>query len=212
MLRDGSRVAHISCSPNLIPAPGQFLFAADGSLSTLPDPVYYTGSVPGGFLASPAPESWSPGLDLHLRGPLGRGFTMPAEAKRIALVPFSASPSRLKPLIAAALVQGAGVVLVSDSPVEALPDDVEVQPSSALIEIVAWSDYAAFEVEREELVGLRGRFVRLDTFPAWSDVEVLILAPVPCGGMADCGVCAVRAKSGWKMACKDGPVFRWSDL
>jgi NAD(P)H-flavin reductase len=35
----------------------------------------------------------------------------------------------------------------------------------------------------------------------------LILAPMPCAGLAECGACAVPARSGWKLACLDGPVF-----
>jgi hypothetical protein len=30
--------------------------------------------------------------------------------------------------------------------------------------------------------------------------------------MGKCGVCAVKVKRGWKMACVDGPVFDLKDL
>jgi ferredoxin len=42
--------------------------------------------------------------------------------------------------------------------------------------------------------------------------QMLIHTPVPCGGMADCGICAVTLRSGWKLACKEGPVFDWKAL
>jgi len=42
--------------------------------------------------------------------------------------------------------------------------------------------------------------------------QVLVRTPVPCGGIAECGVCAVTLKSEWKLACKDGPVFDWGEL
>jgi dihydroorotate dehydrogenase electron transfer subunit len=37
--------------------------------------------------------------------------------------------------------------------------------------------------------------------------QVLVGTPIPCGGIADCGVCAVNTKSSWMLACEDGPVF-----
>jgi NAD(P)H-flavin reductase len=41
---------------------------------------------------------------------------------------------------------------------------------------------------------------------------VLLRTQMPCGALAECGVCAVRTRGGWKMACKDGPVFDWREL
>jgi hypothetical protein len=35
---------------------------------------------------------------------------------------------------------------------------------------------------------------------------------MPCAGLADCGVCAVELRRGWKLACKDGPVFDLRDI
>jgi len=43
--------------------------------------------------------------------------------------------------------------------------------------------------------------------PASYEAQVLIRTAVPCGGIADCSVCGVSLKSGWQLACKDGPVF-----
>jgi NAD(P)H-flavin reductase len=40
----------------------------------------------------------------------------------------------------------------------------------------------------------------------------LVVAPMPCGGLAECGVCAVTTRRGWKLACKDGPVFDLGEL
>ena len=44
------------------------------------------------------------------------------------------------------------------------------------------------------------------------EAQVLVLVPMPCGGMGECGVCAVKIQRGWKLACKDGPVFDLEDL
>jgi len=44
------------------------------------------------------------------------------------------------------------------------------------------------------------------------EAQVLVVTPMPCGGLAECGVCAFTTRRGWKMACKDGPVFDLSEL
>ncbi len=60
-------------------------------------------------------------------------------------------------MIQPALKQGASVVMVCGSNPDRLPDDVEVQPLAALQDIVEWSDYLAFYVERENLDQLQER-------------------------------------------------------
>ena len=208
ILEDGQRLARIVCPASLIPSAGQYLLASDASDSPLPVPLYYTDSAPEGFLAAPPiPHSWMPGISLSLRGPLGHGFLIPASARKIALIAFDDAPLRLRGLIRPALKQGAAVVLVSDFNVDNLSDEVEVQPLSALLDVMTWADYAAFDVARENLFGLREQLGVLKQLPASYEAQVLIRAAMPCGGIAECGVCAVSLKSGWQMACKDGLVF-----
>jgi dihydroorotate dehydrogenase electron transfer subunit len=43
-------------------------------------------------------------------------------------------------------------------------------------------------------------------------VKALVMTPIPCGGIAECGACAVPAHRGWKLACRDGPVFNLNEL
>lgn len=221
ILEDGCRYVRIGCSPNMIPSPGQYLLTGDGSDSPLPVPLFYTDSAPEGFIATaPVPDSWNPGLDLYLRGPLGRGFTLPFSARQVGLIAFDASPARLRGLIQPALEQDTAVVLVCASAPDDLPDDVEVQPMSALEDVVEWADYLACDVRREDLSRMRERLRKIDQLMVRKtrvehgriDAQVLIHTPVPCGGIAECGVCVVTLKSGWRMACKDGPVFDWNDL
>lgn len=221
ILQDGCRLVCVACSPGLIPSPGQYLLAGDGSDTPLPVPLFHTDSAlqgvivaPGGnFIAvGPLPDSWHPGLELHLRGPLGRGFTLPVSARKVGLVAFDDSPARLKGLIRPALKQDAAVVLVCNSTPESLPDDVEVQPISAWQEIVEWADYLAFDVARENLNQFRERLRKVKRLSAGRQAQVLVRTPVPCGGVADCGVCAVSLKTDWRLACKDGPVFNWDEV
>jgi NAD(P)H-flavin reductase len=213
ILEDGCRYVRVSCPPNLIPSPGQYLLAGNGSDSLLPVLLFHTDSAPQSFIATATiPDSWLPGLDLHLRGPLGRGFTLPLSARKVGLVAFDDSPARLRGLIPKALKQAAAVVLVCDSAPDNLPDDVEVQPLSALNDISEWADYLACDTARENLNRLRERLGKRNQFAAGREAQVLVRTPVPCGGAAECGVCAVNLKSDWKLACKDGPVFNWSEL
>ena len=212
VLADGSRYVRLACPPQLIPTPGQFLLASDASDSPLPLPLFYTDSAPQGFIAAaPAPVVWTPGSPIHLRGPLGRGFSLPPAARKIALVAFDGSAARLKGLIRPALRQGAAVVLVSDFAPEDLPDDVEVQPLPVLEDVLDWADYLALDASRENLSALRERLGKLDSM-ARMEAQALICTPIPCGGIAECGVCAVTMKSEWRLACKEGPVFDWRDL
>jgi dihydroorotate dehydrogenase electron transfer subunit len=214
--------ARIACDSTLIPAPGQYLLAHDpASDNPLAIPVFPAGTAPEGFLvASPLPRDWNPGLTLSLRGPLGHGFILPASARRVALISLDESPAPLLALLAPAFAQGASVALVCPSPPDDLPADVEVQPPAALQEVSAWADYLALLVARESLPGLRARLGRLDQHQARSErsrrltreAQALVSAPVPCGGLAECGVCAVNVKNTFRLACKDGPVFPLFDL
>jgi hypothetical protein len=200
--------ARIVCPPELIPAPGQYLHAhAAGTDDPLADSIFFSESAPNGFVAAPG-LLWTPGTQLNLRGPLGHGFAIPAAARKIALIAFDTSPDRLRGLIPLAFKQGAEVVVVSDVHVENLPEEVEVQPLRALLEIYRWADYAAVDVSRENQLGLMKRLEGEKQLPA----QVLIRAPMPCGAVSECSVCALVTRREWKMICKDGPVFDLSDF
>lgn len=210
-LEEGCLYARVSCPENLIPSPGQYLLASDASDTPLPVSIFYTDSAPGGFITLAA-SHWKPGNGLHLRGPLGRGFSLPVVARRIALIAYDDAPVRLRGLVRPALKQNASVVLVCSSNVDSFPDEVEVQPMVAMFDALQWADYAAIDVSRENLPELKARLFEQKRAAAVRDAEVLIRTPMPCGGIADCGVCAVVTRSSWKMACKDGPVFDWKEI
>src|ERR1044071_92795 len=123
ILLDGCRYARLACQENLIPAPGQYLLASDGADSILPVSIFYTDSAPGGFICT-ASGKWTPGETLYLRGPLGRGFTLPTSAGKVGLAAFNGAPTHLRGLIQPALKQAASVVLVCDGNVDDVPVDV----------------------------------------------------------------------------------------
>ncbi|MBE0682779.1 MAG: hypothetical protein IH589_12790 [Anaerolineales bacterium] len=209
---DGS--IRVECPRELIPAPGQYLLAhTNASDEPLADPVFFSRSAPNGFLtAPPAPNAWMPGTTLNLRGPLGHGFTIPVAARKIALIAFDDSPARLHGLIFLALKQNAEVVLLCDSQVNDLPEVVEVQPVKAMQDVLLWADYAAVDVSRGEVNQLREKVLEQRQVRARCEAQVLICTQMPCGALAECGICAVTIGRHWKMACKDGPVFDLNEL
>jgi NAD(P)H-flavin reductase len=204
---DGNAAARISCPPRLIPAPGQYLMADAPAIpyAPLPVPVFSAESAAGGFLtAPPFPRAWIPGTSLNLRGPLGRGFCLPPAARTVALVVLGESPHRLVALIEPALAQGAAITLICDVLPSGLPVEVEIMPVTSLAEIVRWADYIAIDIPRSEVQSLSELF---QTSQISSHAQILLSAPMPCGGRGDCGVCAVNVKRGYKLICKEGPVF-----
>ena len=95
-------------------------------------------------------------MRLHLRGPLGHGFILPKDARRVALIAFdtqqagaSDSPARLLALLDIALKQEASIVLVCQTPPDDLPLQIEVQPLSALTGCLRLGGYIAMDAVRE---------------------------------------------------------------
>ncbi len=211
---DGQTRALITCPSQAIPAPGQYLqaIAADG-LDVLPTSLFRAGtqnsldnSEEAAFLASPIPAHWGPGTQLHLRGPLGHGFAIPNSARHIALANAGESAARLLPLLS--VHEGATIALFTDSPLPHLSSEIEVSPLAALPDALNWADFLALDAPLSEIPRLNLNPERPLPCPA----QVLIQAPMPCGGLAECGVCSVPVKRGWKLACMDGPVFDWKAI
>jgi hypothetical protein len=206
--------ARIICPPDLVPAPGQYILAhARGSDAPLAVPVFFSDSAPNGFRSAPyLPLSWIPGTQLDLRGPLGHGFSIPAFARKVALIAFDEPPARLRGLINIAIKQEAEVVLVCDTSVDDVPEAVEVQPLQAMNDIYQWADYVAFDVERENLNQLWEMLGKGNQAKGLRETQVLVRAPMPCGALAECGICALTVRHEWKMICKDGPVFELNSI
>ena len=105
-MESGERAARIDCHPGLIPSPGKYILAyeTDEPDSVLGWPLFTVGlPQPLDESAAPLlgsiPESWGPGAQLHLRGPLGHGFQIPPTTRRLALAALGDTTSRLLPLI-----------------------------------------------------------------------------------------------------------------
>jgi hypothetical protein len=204
---DGTRAARLSCPPGLIPAPGQYLLAwsENDPAAPLATPIFQAGPAPGGFLIAPPLEKpWFPGHLLNLRGPYGHGFTLPISARRVALIDFATSGARLFALLPQILAQKAAVCLLTDTPPSGLPNAIEISPLASLPEIAAWADYLALDLPRTLL---ETALPLLRAQPGIGHAQALIGTPLPCAGLAECGICSIRARKGILLACKDGPVF-----
>lgn len=214
VLSDGAPAAHIQCSAGIIPAPGQYALAhADGSDGPLPGVLFATRTLPDGFItATPIPSTWGPGTRLHMRGPLGHGFALPASARRVALVSLKCSSRVLLSLLEPAFRQDAGLTLVAAEAPDDLPLQVEVQPLRDLPEVCRWADYMAFDLPREALPELKALLLKVDPNSMKAEAQVLVRTPMPCGALAACGVCTVEVGRMSLLACDDGPVFDFRQL
>ena len=217
-LENGQLAGRIACP--LQPAPGQYLLAQpqDGSGEALPTVLFSGGAAADGFLAAPPlPMTWRPGSGLRLRGPLGKGFSLPEGVRRACLLALDVTPSRLLPLAIQAFKGQAEAALLCDPRSidlagQRLPTALEVDGLEALPALLKWADFLAIDLpaarlpQLRQLLGIRAG----EGLPCAA--QVLAFTPMPCAGAADCGACAVKGRRGWRLACKDGPVFDLNDL
>ncbi len=205
----------VACPANIHPAPGQYLLASTADdTEVLPVALFMAGLPRGEELpvAPPLPPHWAAGAPLQLRGPLGKGFVLSPTARRLALVAWQAPPEMLFPLCELGLRQGAAVAFYTALSPDHLPAEVEILPLDLLGEALAWADSLAVVLPREAVVDFRTR-VGVKPYERFSiPAQALVLGPMPCGGLAECGVCAVHTTRGWLHACSDGPVFDLNEL
>ena len=217
-LENGLAAGRITCPVAL--APGQYVLAQpqEGSQEALPAALFAGGEAAGGFIcAPPLPAAWQPGEELRLRGPLGKGFALPAGVRRVCLLALDVTPSRLLPLAGQVFKAGAEAALVCephaiDLGPHPLPTALEVDALEALPAVLAWADFVAIDLPLARLATLR-QVLRVRAGERLTcAAQILVLAPMPCGATAECGACAVRGRHGWKLACKEGPVFDLNEL
>jgi hypothetical protein len=181
--------------------------------------IYPQHILDDGLVAAPTDRrfpdpDWTLGSSLILRGPLGKGFRLPAKLRNLALAAAGDSAARLLPLLKSA----GSVALFTNAPLPDLPAEVEIQPLDGLAEGLSWADYLALDLPGTPDSGLRflgdlRAALKLDErMPLPCPAQALLSGPMPCGGVADCGICAVRARRGHRLACKDGPVFALNEL
>ncbi len=212
-------VAILACPTEAVPKPGQYLQAHNPNdpMEVVPTSLFAAGEISESPsfnvripIAGPLPESWQPGTELSVRGPLGHGFNLPKRARRIALVALDRNPGRLLPLVSLGIQQGAEITLLHDGSIGNLPVAVEGQPLDALNKATKWADYLAVDISIEKIDELET--ILPGRIPAALNAEILIAVVMPCGGLAKCGICTVRTKQGPRLACEDGPVFQLKEV
>ena len=100
------------------------------------------------------------------------------------------------------------VAFFTDLILPPLPSVVEISPLHAAPEALGWADFLALDLPLEAVSRLQpvlGLPAEARNLPCPS--QALVLADMPCSGLAACGVCAITLRRGWKLACQDGPVF-----
>ena len=207
--------AWLSCPADAVPPPGQYVlaWAPDDAQAPLATALFAAETSNLGFLAvPPLPPCWQPGTLLELRGPLGRGFNLPAPIHRLALAALGDTLARLMPLIPPSLAQDVAVALFTDRPLPFAPPALEIYPVQDLPGALAWADFLALDLPAGRLAGLRQDLHLKPDEVLPCPAQALIRTEMPCGGLADCGVCALPAHRKWKLACKDGPVFDLRNL
>lgn len=198
-----------------LPKPGQYFQAFAPEMN---EPAAVTlfpcNMMPGEpLLHGEFPSAWGAGMRIQLRGPLGKGFNLPLNAGRVALAAWQTPAVSLRPLIGAALVQEAAVVVYASESSPDLPADVEASPLDQLNDALDWASYIAVETSLKNLPGLAEILAVKPGHIGNCNIEVHIRTPLICSGVAACGVCAVPLhRGGYALACKDGPVFRWEEL
>ena len=212
------RQAVIAVQDGLLPKPGQYL-----QVHRLVDPEAATAHTvfPGGVeadqrpnrftTAPPIPASWQPGDQLLLRGPLGRGFQLPPQTSRLALASLGSETASLLPLAAEVLSRGGEVALFTDQETPHLPPQLEISPLDELEQGLLWANFLAVSGSPDQVAALKATTYPKQMMPC--PAQALVLIPMPCGGMAACGVCALPDRKGKTLlACEDGPVFDWEQL
>ncbi len=206
----GQMEALISCPNEVIPQAGQYLLAVDpGDPSiALGTPLFLAqGAGQGFWAASPIPAAWRPGTELQLVGPSGHGFSLPGNILRLGLVALGETIARLMPLVRQSASSQYNVTLFTDLPLPPAPSLLEALPLNSLLDELDWPDFMIFDLPVERLAELRSLLNLPEGRGLPCPAQVLVTTPMPCAGAAQCGVCAVPSRRGWKLACEDGPVF-----
>jgi NAD(P)H-flavin reductase len=200
----------VSCPDYSIPNAGQYLMACDldDTQAVLGVPLYLVEKNKQGFWAAPVvPQNWQPGTNLDLVGPLGHGFDLPRSIQRLALVAAGDTIARLLPLVNHAAKSDISVTLFTDLHHHRLPSVLEVNPLYSLKTALDWPDFIALDIPLEAIDKIRAIVDLPYNSRLPCPAQALVTTIMPCAGVAQCGVCTVRARRGWKLTCLDGPVF-----
>jgi len=161
----------------------------------------------------------SPGDELDVLGPCGRGFDLPPRAGHLLAAVAAPTPVRLRALLDLALERGWAVTLwlppecsvaQPGAPASSVPEPVEVQRGELSAELLDWADVVALDLPEPARWAAEIRAARPGRAAGFIQALVPSAVPMPCGTGA-CQACWVTVGAGQrrKLACVDGPVFQW---
>jgi dihydroorotate dehydrogenase electron transfer subunit len=227
-------------------SPGRFALADLGSyLRTplFPSSLDPSGPEGGSFDVLVPPDhpaaALQAGARVDLIGPLGRGFTVNAEARRLLLVADTAHLPVLLPLASqrsaegrtssASLGRGVALLLSAPTaaelyPVRLLPPALEVHVVTAdgsaghrgsvldrFPDLVRWADTVCVASDPATYRPLAEIVRQVRVGPGRRFAQALVVPPMACG-VGACQGCAVPTARATKLACTDGPVFDLLEL
>lgn len=227
-------------------SPGRFVLAdLGGYLRTplFPASVDAPWLEAGGFEVLVPPDhpaaALQAGVRVELIGPLGRGFEVNAEARRLLLVadtahlpvPLPLSFQRLEEGRVPSASPGRGVALLLSAPTAAelypvrlLPPALEVHIVTAdgsaghrgsaldiFPDLVRWADCVCIASDPATYPALAEIVREVRVGPGHRFAQALVTPPMACG-VGACQGCAVPAARGPRLACADGPVFDLLEL
>jgi len=192
--------------------PGQYYLGfTEDTTQLLPVPLFpFTENTDELVLCGNVHFTWQTSTPLLLQGPYGKGFTHCLKSRRLAIFAVEKNlEERLFALAVNVLEQGADVVWISDDLKVTLPPQIEVLKESELTDAVAWAESCAIAVPQTKVTSLP-EILSINKADR-NKVEVMVDAPFICGN-AQCGVCAIETRHGWKLTCKEGPVFQYGEF
>jgi hypothetical protein len=118
------------------------------------------------------------------------------------LIAFQRPFLHLLPLVDRGLAAGASVAVFAERDLPPLSPEVEVVQD--VRDALAWADFLAIEAPASDIGTLRKLTGAAGRVPL--PAQILVETELACG-LGVCGACSVKARRGWKLACRDGPVF-----
>lgn len=175
------------------------------------------------------------GMHVNLIGPLGRGFEIPAAARRRLLVASAAHLPALLPLASptpdSSQKSEVSTTLLLEAPTAAqlypirlLPPALEVHVVTAdgsaghagalrdlFPQLAHWADCMCIAGDPAIYPTLAEIVRQVRVNPGRRLAQALVVPPLACGTGA-CQGCAVQVVDGFRLACTDGPVFDLLEL
>ena len=75
------------------------------------------------------------------------------------------------------------------------------------MDVCDWADYVAIDATRKSLPELKKMLRVGSPLKGRKEAQILIRTPMPCGTLAECGVCVVESHHSQLLVCKDGPYL-----